>query len=340
MSIPETLTTEIAKIIGVKSTELQVSLRKPLDFQSNLLYDIRGSNLHFIAKEYLKPDELTVAPLREYKALQLLSSFDIAPQPVFFEPDIAPIVVYKYMDGEMWDRRPVSAANLSNLVDVWLKINSVSVDWISRGSERTLQAIGEELRQRLTDYLEWSSTEFVPGQRAAEMCLHLLENRDKIIKELSENTPILYFCRSDPRFANVIQRPNGRLGLVDWEDSGLRDPAREVVDLLTHPNQEDLLCWNEWQVFVQPYINARQKMDREISRRLHLYLAVYPLFWLTILLKQGIKFASEGQLAGWISNDLPGNIRLRRYLARALAWPNMEYESTLEELESLEFFPN
>lgn len=340
MSIPETLTTEIAKIAGVKSTELQISLREPLDFQSNRLYDIWGSNLHFIAKEYLKPDELTAAPLREYKSLQLLSSFDIAPQPIFFEPDLAPIVIYKYMDGEMWDRRPVSAANLSNLVDVWLKINSVSVDWISRGSECTLQTIGEELRQWLTDYLKWSSVEFASGKRAAEMCLHLLENRDKIIKELSGNTPIPCFCRSDPRFANVIQRPNGQLGLVDWEDSGLRDPAREVADLLTHPNQEDLLRWNEWQVFVEPYINARKKIDREISRRLHLYLAVYPLFWLTLLLRHGIKLTSTGQLAGWTINGLPGNMKLRRHLARALAWPNMEYESTLKELESLEFFPD
>jgi hypothetical protein len=340
MSIPKTLTTEIAKIIGVKSIELQVSPREPLDFQSNSLYDIWGANLHFIAKEYLKPNELTVAPLREYKSLQLLSSLNIAPQPIFFEPDLAPIVVYEYMDGEMWDRRPVSAPNLSDLVDVWLKVNSVSVDWISRGSERTLQIIEQEFHQRLSDYLKWSSAEFTSGKRAAEMCLQLLENRHKIIKELSEYTPILCFCRSDPRFANVIQRPNGQLGLVDWEDSGLRDSAQEVADVLTHPNQEDLLRWKEWQVFVEPYINARKKTDREISRRLHLYLAVYPLFWLTILLKHGIKLASTGQLAGWTTNDLPGNIKLRRYLARALAWPNMEYESTLEELERLEFFPN
>jgi len=39
----------------------------------------------------------------------------------------------------------------------------------------------------------------------------------------------LCFCRSDARFANVIARPDGRLGLVDWEDSGLRDRAVEVV---------------------------------------------------------------------------------------------------------------
>jgi len=58
------------------------------------------------------------------------------------------------------------------------------------------------------------------------------------------------FCRSDARFANVIARPDGRVGLVDWEDSGLRDPARELADLLHHPNQEDLIDAEGWQPFL------------------------------------------------------------------------------------------
>jgi thiamine kinase-like enzyme len=32
------------------------------------------------------------------------------------------------------------------------------------------------------------------------------------------------FCRADPRFANVITRPDGRLAMVDWEDSGRAIP--------------------------------------------------------------------------------------------------------------------
>src|SRR5712691_10851101 len=93
----------------------------------------------------------------------------------------------------------------------------------------------------------------------------------------------LCFCRSDPRFANVIARPDGRLGLVDWEDCGLRDTAREVADLLLHPNQEDLLGWREWQAFLQPYIDGRRS-DADFERRLQAYLAVFPIFWLGLLL--------------------------------------------------------
>src|SRR5688572_16838434 len=141
MSIPETLKTEIAKVIGLRLTELRITLRKPLEFQSNRLYDVQADGYHFIAKEYLQPDEQEVAPLREYRALKLLSSLDIAPQPIFFEPAIAPIVIYEYMEGEMWNRRRVTATDLSNLMEVWLKVNSLSADWFSHGHERSLQAI-------------------------------------------------------------------------------------------------------------------------------------------------------------------------------------------------------
>jgi aminoglycoside phosphotransferase (APT) family kinase protein len=339
MSLPEALTTEIAKAIGIKSTKFQISLRKPLDFQSNSLYDIWGDGLHFIAKEYIQPDELAIAPLREYNALQLLASLDIAPRPVFFEPTVGPIVVYEYMEGEMWDRRSVSTSDLSKLIDVWLKINSVPADWVSRGFERSLQVIEQEFHQRLESYIDWSSAEFKLGKRAADVCMQLLENRHAVIKELSEHTPTLCFCRADPRFANVIQRPNGQLGLIDWEDSGLRDPAREVADILTHPNQEDLVSWEEWQVFIEPYMRVRSKLDIGITRRTHLYLAIFPLFWLTMLLRRGVRLASTGQLADWTIKGLTGDLRLRRYLARALAWPSMEYKNILDELESLEFFP-
>jgi aminoglycoside phosphotransferase (APT) family kinase protein len=340
MDFPKALTAELAKIIGIESTALQISLRKPLDFQSNRLYDIRGDHLHFIAKEYLKPDEFASAPLREYKSLQLLSGLDVAPRAVLFNPDIAPIVVYEYMDGEMWDRRPASPADLSKLAQVWLKIARVPADWLSRGSERSAQDIEQEIRQYFNRYAAWSVSKFEPGKQAIDMCLQVLDDRQEAVKELSDHTPRLCFCRSDPRFANVIQRPDGKLGLVDWEDSGLRDPAREAADILTHPNQEDLIGWQEWQVFLGPYIDARTKHDKGISRRLHLYLAIYPLFWLAILMNRGVRLASTGQVTNWAINDLSANIRLRRYLARACAWPAMNYEPVLEKLRHLEFFPD
>lgn len=89
----------------------------------------------------------------------------------------------------------------------------------------------------------------------------------------------LCFCRSDPPFANVIARPDGRVGLVDWEDSGLRDPACELADLLHHPNQEDLIGPDAWRPFLDRYLPSR-RADAGFSERLRGYLAFFPVFWL------------------------------------------------------------
>ena len=148
-----------------------------------------------------------------------------------------------------------------------------------------------------------------------------------------------YFCRSDARFANVVERPDGRLGLVDWEDSGLCDPAREVSDLMFAANQEDLLSSDEWEAFLRPYLAVQTPRDPLLRQRIHLYAALYPLYWLALLFRIGLERAREGTLATWTVNGLPADVRLRRYLARALAWPDRDFSGQLAELEDLRLFP-
>jgi aminoglycoside phosphotransferase (APT) family kinase protein len=337
--ISEIVKTEFARTIGKNPSELTIGLRKPLDAQSNHLYDVWAPDEHFIAKEYLKPDELTAAPQREYQALCRLSGLDIAPQPIFYEPSLAPIVIYRYMEGEMWDRRPAGARDLAALLNLWLTLHAIPINWFSRGYGRSLQEIEDEFRRSFLSYLDWTQLAFPPGKRAAETCLEWLARRHSVFQELAELPVVPCFCRSDPRFANVIQRPNGRLGLVDWEDSGLRDPARELADLILHPNQEDLLNWQEWQAFMGPYLAARSPLDPTIHRRTQLYLAIFPFFWLTQLLRRGIQWSSSGQGAGWMINGLPGNIRLKRYLAWELAWPKPMNGTVMEPLAVFSFFP-
>jgi thiamine kinase-like enzyme len=138
----------------------------------------------------------------------------------------------------------------------------------------------------------------------------------------------------------VIRRPDGRLGLIDWEDSGLRDPARELADLLTHPNQEDLLTMPQWQAFLRPYLAARGQLDGQIAHRMQLYLATFPLFWLALMMDQGAKRARKQAINSWMINGLPANVRLRRYLARALAWPVLDFSEQLSALPNLDCFPH
>lgn len=131
MSIPEFVNQAVRQAFGWQSAMLTVRLRKPLAIQSNRLYDVLGEGRHYIAKQYLRSDELSSAPAREYKALQLLAPLDIAPRPVYYEPASGPVVIYEYMPGEMWDRQAVSPGDLSRLLEVWLQINAAQADWLA-----------------------------------------------------------------------------------------------------------------------------------------------------------------------------------------------------------------
>jgi thiamine kinase-like enzyme len=173
-------------------------------------------------------------------------------------------------------------------------------------------------------------------------CWALLQRLPAILDSFAQlPDPTLLFCRADPRFANVIQRPDGRIALVDWEDCGLRDPARDVADLLTHPNQEDLLSDEEWLDFVRPYTTERLKIDPHFNERVHYHLALFPIFWLLGLLNYGVNHFNAGNsLKGWQPNVIPVNIQLRRYLARATCWPAPPTAADQASLAQLSFFPD
>lgn len=341
----EKLQTIVAEATGLSPAAISISPRPPLDNQSNQLYDVWAINRHLIVKEFLKPDELQDAPVREFRALELLASLDIAPQPVLFQPltpSLGPIIVYEFMEGEMWDRHCPTAAELAQLAEVWLKMNAASTDdmWVSRGHNLSFSEIEARFRALFQTYAAWVEAEFAPGRQAVDLCFALLESRRIVMRELSDYTPPLCFCRADPRFANVIQRPDDRLGLVDWEDSGLRDPARDLADIITHPNQEDLVSPSEWQAFLQPYIAVRGELDSHLLRRMHLYLALFPAFWLAVLVREGMRLVGTDRLAGWNVHGLPANEKLRRYLARGLAWPEMDFSNQMKTVADVEFFPS
>ncbi len=333
-----------AIITQALGTGAVIQERTPLTFQSNQLFDVWHNGRHHIAKYFLKDDELLDAPRREFGALRLLSQLDIAPQPVFYDPDLGPVVIYEFLDGTMWDRTRPTAVQLQQLANLWLTLNNLPPDglWLSRGMERSMQDVSTMFHSYLQNYEVWATDHFQPGLASVPHCWALLARLPTILDSFAQlPDPRLFFCRSDPRFANVIQRPDGRLALVDWEDCGLRDPARDTADLLTHPNQEDLLSEEEWEAFLRPYTTARRKTDPHFNERVHHYLALFPIFWLVGLLNYGVSRAEAGKsLVNWQTNGLPVNIRLRRFLAQAQAWPAKATATDLASLAKLNFFPD
>ena len=205
-----------------------------------------------------------------------------------------------------------------------------------------MQDVSAMFHSYLQNYETWAAAHFQPGLAGVSTCWSLLERLPTVLDSFARlPDPTLLFCRSDPRFANVIQRPDGRLALVDWEDCGLRDPARDTADLLTHPNQEDLLSEEEWLAFLRPYTIERLKTDSHFNERVHHYLALFPIFWLLGLLNYGVSHFEAGKsLKGWQPNRIPVNIQLRRYLARAQAWPDKPTAAALASVAKLSFFPD
>lgn len=104
-----------ARATGLSSADVELAVRRPLDHQSNRLYDVRAGERHLILKEYLKPQEFAEAPAREFRALELMAPLDIAPRPILIhaepEPPLGPVVVYEYMEGDMWDHRRPTASD-------------------------------------------------------------------------------------------------------------------------------------------------------------------------------------------------------------------------------------
>jgi len=71
---------------------------------------------------------------------------------------------------------------------------------------------------------------------------------------------------------------------------------------------------------------------------MHLYLALFPIFWLAALSRWIIRLDAQGGLETWTLNTMPANDRLRHWLARALAWPNEDFSAELSALGGARFF--
>lgn len=316
--------------------ELTIRLRPSMEHQANRVYDVWAMGTHLIAKEFLKDDEPN-APLNEHRALQLVQPLDIAPRPVFYDLAVGPVVVYEFLEGTMWDRRAPSPTELVSLAEAWLRLNALPQEelWLARGQGRPWTEMVSRLGAPLEAYAAWVEVARPSRKAVARLCLRTQQRMLAAAAPLIGDDVPLRFCRSDPRFANVIARPSGQLGLVDWEDSGLRDPARETADLLTHANQEDLIAPVARQAFLERY---RPSQDDAFERRLRGYLAVFPVFWLGLILRDGLARVQNGTIDGWLINGVPAEHRLQRYLARCQVWPDLEFDAALANLTDVKFF--
>ena len=123
----QTVRTAVASALRRPVMDNEITVRPAAPHQSNRLYDIYVDGEHLIAKEYLRGD-LPDAAQHEYEALRYLESLQLAQEPVFFDAKVGPVLVYHYMEDEMWDRRVRSASELGDLARVWLRFHGLHPD--------------------------------------------------------------------------------------------------------------------------------------------------------------------------------------------------------------------
>ena len=338
--------TVVAHALGLSPGEITVHPVAPLDHQSNHLYEAWADGVVYMVKEFRKPDELYDAPTREYFAMEALSPLDIAPCPVAhirpeeLGPGQWPVVVYRRMEGEMWDRRAPSPADMTALARLWLAVHEVPVAGAPRargiadGAGRLLDRL-PLIFQRYADWARKESPDCLPMARALEEVGVRAEAATAELRRLPVRE---LYCRSDARFSNVIARPDGSLAMIDWEDCGVGDPAQFVADLRTGPNQEDLISDGAWRAFSETYLAALTPADPGLPRRITLYELLIPMLWLGWIAERILADAAKGPVRPWTMNAMPETERGRRFLARALAWPEGDFEASLAQVANYPFF--
>lgn len=325
--------------------DIEVTERKRLTHQSNDLYDIKFDNVHWIAKVYVRADEFSTSPQREYTALQKLAHLDIAPKPIAYlpYPDYdQPIVIYEYMQGEMLNRKSPSTKQWHALAELWLKVSTISeqISHIARIAGDPIKQRLERSQSRYQIYLKWAEANFPQGLAYVQKITNLYDSHADLFHELENlpHTPL--FIRSDPRFANIIVRPDGRLGMVDWEDSGLGDIAGDLSEVSIHANNEDLVTSEDWSEFLRVYQDNSLYDDLTLLRRIDIYRLLHSIVWLGGLLAINVQQIEAGQPLMKTINEMQANLRLRRYYARCLAYPKIDFLAEFEASEGIQFFPN
>lgn len=319
--------------------ELSITPRPPAAFQSNALHDVRARNGHYIAKVYLKQREWDDAPHREFLGLKLVEALDIAPRVIAMKAAPEPVVLYEFLPGQAWDRRVPQPGDLDALLDLLLRMQALHSDH-PRLAHRPNSALSHDYARAIFDrYVAWCDRRHPAGRATAALCQRAIEQAEPAFQDLAQERFVPRFTKPDMRFANVIARPDGRLALVDWEDSMLGDPAFDLADMLTAPNQEDLVPWRAWAPIWRRCFDAHRAADPRMAERAARHAQICAIYWLTLVGK-GMQLAEAGQPPHFDINSMLSEQRLRRFLARALAPEPAAFDDTLTALPETCFFPD
>lgn len=279
---------------------------------------VSGNNLLFratrdgadLAIKLLIRDERNRAQ-REFSALTLLESLGspVAPRPIFLDLDSYrhAVLAQTWVDGQMLQSAPDDDSTWLRILQTYHAVHRIGLDDIMRQGVAFDQTVSSTLPdQAVSDIIAYAQQ--VPPEYHTEALAGLIDALVRMRIPTIRRSSCL--CHGDPNVRNMIVTSGGAR-LVDWEYSGINDPAHEIAALMSHP-VGGLPGEERWRWLAEQYALLSGEPDMLLRIRLHYAL----------------------RLAWWCVRLLFGRYVLLQRPSHRLVGPQAEEEiSTLENID-------
>ena len=303
---------------------------------NNALYRVRVGGEVYACKFFVK-DERRRGD-REWAAVNMLQSAGrrLAPEPVALANDgplPQPVIIYRWVNSVTLAGQSLSRQDLIQLIGALNEVHRTP----SSGNETLLpawhqpssyQAYYEEVVGFYTRLRAWADEVGVPNADLPQWLaglrnlLPLMEQTAGRAKDIvgQAGTDGVYhgttLVRVDGNLENIVRDENGQIVFMDWECSGLGDPAFDLAEQRWHPRTLNI-SQQEWEAAMAAYLPAGD--DPGFAERLAVYSQLVPAWWVGRSVLHLLEAAGAGRTRRRLA-PIPGRMyrSVRKQLDRYL----------------------
>lgn len=214
---------------------------------------------------------------KEYEVLQAIKTLGIAPKPLHFQKksSIGEFMLLEYIEGTSLNKTPYS------LSQYFLKQLAYEVAQLHKTQTKALKAklpLGSNPPALFLKELQGYRKQLKPYIQSEDFYKimdEVYEKFERITKQQDFIHPMCLIHR-DIQEQNIIVH-NKKLKLIDWESSGISDPATEVAYILTQFGRP--FSPQEKEYFITQYLKYRK--DSSLRERADYYIPL--ILWIDFL---------------------------------------------------------
>jgi thiamine kinase-like enzyme len=252
---------------------------RPILSGNNLLFHATRDASDLAVKFFIRDERFRAQ--REFASLTLIDRLDsmIGPRPVYLDLDSYKhsVLVQTWIEGSVLRSPPDDDATWLQIVQTYRRVHQVlPLDAVRRGVELGPTVNHIPCEKAVSTICEFAQQ--IPEEYRSDALHEMLQRLGQIrIPQVRQSR---CWCHGDANIRNIILTSNG-VGLVDWEYSGIADPAEELAKLMSHPFALPA-SEERWQWLAEQY--AKLNNDVDILLRIQVNYALRLAWWYVRLL--------------------------------------------------------